>query len=412
MPGPTSDFALEDADADGDPGTRAAPSVRSLTEAERLVSWLRLAILPIVGIGEAFLATDTEHVPYFAVLGAYGLLSVGALAWTYRRPVPGAFPVAATAVDLAALTALAFLSGSEPSPARLGLFIVPLLVAVRFRPSLVAWASAATIAAYALQAGLHRSLVRQPEGVDIAVVRGLYLVWFCVVAYLLSTLLQRRTARVVELSAAGQRLAAAALAAEERERQRLAEGLHDSAIQNLMAARHEIEDAAETGAPDAFERADTAIAATAAELREAIFELHPYVLDEAGLAVALRAAAERAAARGGFRCQLDLQYTGRDPSERALYSVARQLLANVVEHARASHVVVRLAATGGEIVLTVADDGNGFDPRALPARTAEGHIGIATVRQRIEVLGGGFAIDTSPGAGTRIVVRMPAAATR
>ena len=94
---------------------------------------------------------------------------------------------------------------------------------------------------------------------------------------------------------------AEALSAGERERRALAEGLHDQAIQNLLSARHDLEEVAESGTLDAHEalaRADAAVEATIAELREAVFELHPYVLEQSGLEAALRAAGQRAARRG------------------------------------------------------------------------------------------------------------------
>ena len=121
------------------------------------------------------------------------------------------------------------------------------------------------------------------------------------------------------LSAQRQRLVAEALTAEERERKQLAQDLHDGAIQNLLAARHDL-DLAAGADPDGPEaRAHAAITATVAELRGAVSDLHPYLLEEAGLAAAIGQAARAAAERAGFALQLDVTdgAPGAERSRRA-----------------------------------------------------------------------------------------------
>src|SRR5207248_2733633 len=141
-----------------------------------------------------------------------------------------------------------------------------------------------------------------------------------------------------------EQLLAQALAAETRERRALAEGLHDGAIQSLLAARHDLEEAA-VRAPgaDALERADGALLDVVRQLRSAIFELHPHVLEEAGLEAAVRQVAETAARRGDFALTLELDSVPhRGERDRLLFSVARELLSNVVRHADSSKVIVTL----------------------------------------------------------------------
>jgi two-component system NarL family sensor kinase len=138
-----------------------------------------------------------------------------------------------------------------------------------------------------------------------------------------------------------------------------------------------------------------------------MFELHPYVLEQAGLRAAIPAIGRRAARRGGFRLHCDLRYDGPHSQERLLVSVARELLANAAEHASATEVWLRLVHEDGEVVLVVRDDGGGFDPRELPDRLAGGHIGIASHRMRVESAGGRLEIDTAPGSGTTAVVHLP-----
>ena len=110
-------------------------------------------------------------------------------------------------------------------------------------------------------------------------------------------MLARRDAAIARLANERGQLAAHALTAEQRERRRVAELLHDESVQTLALAQQELRDYHRTGRDAAFERARAAIAEAIAQLRGEIFELHPYVLDHAGLSAALRAIADRCAER-------------------------------------------------------------------------------------------------------------------
>jgi two-component system NarL family sensor kinase len=93
--------------------------------------------------------------------------------------------------------------------------------------------------------------------------------------------------------------------------------------------------------------------------------------------------------------------------DRLLFSVARELLTNVVRHAEASHVTVSLHDSDGERVLAVVDDGRGVDPRVLTERLARGHIGLASQRVRLESAGGQLDLGPRPDGGTSAVARLP-----
>src|SRR5919202_447781 len=136
-----------------------------------------------------------------------------------------------------------------------------------------------------------------------------------VVAWLRLPAIALRTELVGRLAAERSRLLADTLEAEQRERRALAESLHDHALQNLLSARHELEEAGEGTSHPALDRADRALAETVAQLREAVFELHPYVLEEAGLKAALRSVAQQAATRAGLQLALDLRYENGHPRE-------------------------------------------------------------------------------------------------
>jgi two-component system NarL family sensor kinase len=146
---------------------------------------------------------------------------------------------------------------------------------------------------------------------------------------------------------------------------------------------------------------------TVRDLRDAIFELHPYVLDEAGLDAAVRSMAQRAAERTGAELRLDLESVGAGANDQLLFSAARELVANIVQHARAKLISVTLRPEGGEVLLVVEDDGEGLEPGMLGERLADGHIGLASQRVRIESAGGRMSVVSMPGLGTRAEVRLP-----
>jgi two-component system NarL family sensor kinase len=212
---------------------------------------------------------------------------------------------------------------------------------------------------------------------------------------------------VAELAERRRGLIAEALSAGERERRALAEGLHDHAIQNLLSARHDLEEIPDDHSGEALARADAALETTIAELREAVFELHPYVLEQAGLEAALRATGQRAARRGGFRIHFDLASPNRHQGESLLFGAARELLTNAAVHADAANVFVELGEDDGFVRLAVRDDGRGFDPAVLAERVAAGHIGLQSQRERVESAGGRFEIRSTPGRGTAVQVELP-----
>src|SRR5438132_841865 len=371
----------------------------ALAEVERRVAWLRLLAIPLIVAAETLPHPKEERTDFRVGVAVVSVYAVAMLFWVYTREVTPRFALGGTAIDVGAITALVVLSGGAYSEARLTYFLVPIAVAFRFRPELTALSSSVTVVAYLVQAVAHPAHTR-PQAARFIAVQASYLLWIGLAAVLLSAVLEQRTRRIAELAERRRGLIAEALSAGERERRSLAEGLHDQAIQNLLSARHDLEEVAEAGPSDALARADAAVEATIAELREAVFELHPYVLEQSGLGAALRATGQRAARRGGFRVQFDLAYPDRHPQEALLFGAARELLANAAAHAEADSVTVELGAQDGSILLTIRDDGRGFDLAVLPERAAAGHIGLQSQRERVESAGGRFDIRSAPGRGT------------
>lgn len=381
--------------------------------AELAVALLRVVLVPLVVLGE----TSVDHpgpdsdlfTPLVLLVGlwALGLLAAHALAVAGRLPPLHRLARIEPIVDLIALGALTYTSGGPYSEARLAFFALPLVAAFRLRPALTAAWTAAAIAVYVL-ISLPHPATRTGADVDAIVVHALFLAWAGAGAVVLSGLLGERDRRLRALADERGRLVAQALTAEDRERQRLAELLHDDAIQNLLVARQELRDHHRRHDEDSYRRADEALALTVDRLRGEIFELHPYVLDHAGLRAALTAHAESAARRAGARAFVEADDAGLTESQQQLVlSLARELLSNAARHSGASTIRLRLASDAEAVVLVVADDGAGFAPERRSQALLQGHIGMATSAERAAAAGGTFDVASAPGAGTTVTVRLP-----
>jgi two-component system, NarL family, sensor kinase len=373
---------------------------------ERIVAWLRLPAIGLIALGETLTHPNTDKEGFYITLALYTAWSISTLVFVHLRAVGERVALVTTGVDIASISVLAVLSGGAFSEARLAFFLVPVTVAFRFRPAVTSAAVLVTTSAYVIQALAHPA-VHQPDAVRFIATQAGFLAWVGLACVLLSGLLGARTQEAARLAGARSRLLTDALEAEQRARRSLAESLHDHAIQNLLYARHELEDLTGRTHDSAASRAEDAIVETVAQLREAVFELHPYVLDEAGLEAALRSIAQRAASRARLTLTLDLSYDREFPNEQLVFSAARELLANVVQHAHASSLAMRLFWDSTVLVLVVEDDGRGFPTAQLPERIAEGHIGLASQRYRVEAAGGTMLLSSTPGTGTRVEIRLP-----
>jgi signal transduction histidine kinase len=199
------------------------------------------------------------------------------------------------------------------------------------------------------------------------------------------------------------------------ERQRLARELHDSVSQALygiaLGARtaRALLDRDPAAAVEPIEYVTALANAGMAEMRALIFELRPESLEQEGLVVALTKHAEALRARHQINVHLDLCDEPDVPLEakQALYRIAQEALHNIVKHARAGSVTLRLSGPtprAPAVMLDIRDDGVGFDPNgAFP-----GHLGLRSMHERATRLGGMLSIDSAPGQGTHIQVRVPA----
>jgi two-component system, NarL family, sensor kinase len=373
--------------------------------AAALLAVIRLAALPVVLIGERLVPHSEVAArlffPIFVLAAAYAVLAAW---WAWQRIGENGVPTWQLALDVTFLCALVYTSGGPYSEARFAYFVVPVAAALLARPRVTAVASGVAVAGYVAVSLLHTA-TESSEAVAFEAAQVAYLTWTGVAATLVSTALARRASQVADLAASRGRLVAQMLDAEDRERRQLAEALHDEAIQNLLAARQEL-------APHRVHEADLAtvrlsLDRTVAQLRGAVFDLHPYLLEHGGLGPALVAVAEDGARRGGFAPDVRVDPGLGREHEQLLLSVGRELIRNVARHAQARNLRVEVTRRPWSIVLVVADDGRGFEHHLAYNGPLRGHIGLASVAERVEAVGGSFSIHGGPASGTRVEVRVP-----
>lgn len=222
----------------------------------------------------------------------------------------------------------------------------------------------------------------------------------------------RHEAEIAALATLRGRLVAENLEAEERVRQRISEQLHDGALQDLLAARQDLVEAATADTGDAMRTEMLGYAREGVEravklLREAVHALHPVVLQHGGLEAAMQAAADQAARQGGFRAAVTVDPAATGLRDELVMSLARELLNNAAKHAHAQHVEVLVGREDGMVRLEVADDGVGLDQRAVESAPLNGHIGLASLAQRVEAVGGTLALGGGDDGGTTVVARLP-----
>jgi signal transduction histidine kinase len=210
-----------------------------------------------------------------------------------------------------------------------------------------------------------------------------------------------------EISAFNEQL----MKAQELERTRIAGELHDSVMQQISALSLVLGTAkrrmpADSEARDMVVDVQRKLIDVGTEVRQLSHDLYPPMLKQAGLAEVLRGYCDAFSHSRGIAASCDVDDSAAELSPGtalALYRIAQEALGNAAKHAAPTRVDVRLLRTGGDAVLTVADDGHGYEP----GRAADGGLGLVNMRERARQLGGTFELDSRPGRGTTVRVAVP-----
>jgi signal transduction histidine kinase len=205
---------------------------------------------------------------------------------------------------------------------------------------------------------------------------------------------------------------------EERERRKIAIEIHDRISQNLAMAKLRMASIQTRFSPDTKARVDAdfydalfLLEQTLEDTRTLTFELSPPILYELGLVSALQWLAEQLSRRHGIRVVIDGSAAAAeqlgDDLRSLLFRSVRELLINVIKHAKATAARVSIRGYDGGVRVTVADDGHGFDPVHAARNDTQTGFGLFSMRTRLEQIGGKVEISSVSDSGTRVTLSAP-----
>lgn len=206
------------------------------------------------------------------------------------------------------------------------------------------------------------------------------------------------------------------ITAQEDERKRLAADLHDGIIQSLIAIWYRlqrIKSAPETDPEkwyDEISDLTNLLSEQIQDIRRILYDLRPLILDNYGLIPAVESYVHNLQEKHNL--PVEIVTSGKDKrleskTEVTLFRILQEALANVIKHAHATQVKVKLAITKEEATLEVEDNGTGLDFALLSAGQARNRLGLASIQERALLLAGSCNIDSQPGKGTHITVKIP-----
>ena len=382
----------------------------------RIGSVLRIGV---VGLMVAAMLIDTPRSEWaqqsvlivlyaFVALGAVALALSSSRRWVGMGRLVGIGrlePFAFIVIDVAVLTAFQLLSAVGIYPL-LTMVLLPVLVGLDVSSRRVAVVLAFTVVGFAIAGTWDGVLMAPGAWLDTVFLLGLY-AFLCGTALVVVRVEEGHTRSVAGLSALREELLVQTMSASDVEQRRISESIHDGPLQDILAVRQELVEL-DTALPDdeRVERALTGLQAASGRLRQAIFELHPSVLEQVGLGAAVEQLAAFTAQRSDIKIRTDIDYPIRNAIDPMLFGVVRELLSNVVKHSKARCASVKLGITDGTCVLDVVDDGVGVSDETVARRLGEGHIGLASHRARVDAAGGVFLFLDIP-VGTHVCVELP-----
>ena len=228
--------------------------------------------------------------------------------------------------------------------------------------------------------------------------------------------LQRQRVKESEYAHDLQRLSTKLITAQEEERRVVARELHDEVGQALTAIKVQLAVAQRTidagGAPaPALDEARSITDGALHTVRDLSHLLHPALLDDLGLAAAVDWYLKRFGKHHGLRVDLVIDRMGerfRRETEATAYRVIQEALTNVAKHAHATTCRVYLQRLTSTILVTIEDNGVGFEPARLREQGVSRGLGLMGIRERVSQLDGTTRVESAPGTGTRLTVELPA----
>jgi signal transduction histidine kinase len=226
--------------------------------------------------------------------------------------------------------------------------------------------------------------------------------------------LEQRLAELQRTDQHRRTLMARLVRAQERERTRIAMGVHDEPLQQMVAADLRLEMLrSKLTDPEQLETLDqlrATVKMSIDRLRRLLFDLHPPDLDRpGGLSATLRESGRRLAEEVGVSVTFEERLSEEPSVETAVicYRITHEALANIRKHAHAAKVEVLIESRDEGVLVQVRDDGVGFSPTEV--RAIPGHLGLFAMQERAELAGGWLRVDAAPGAGTTVAFWLPRA---
>src|SRR5713226_4595889 len=198
----------------------------------------------------------------------------------------------------------------------------------------------------------------------------------------------------------------------EEEIKRIAYAVHDEAGQLLVAVHLALAEVARElpqAQQEQIGRIEGLLNEVEKQLRRYSHELRPTILDDLGWIPAIRFLAEGISARAGLPIHIEATASGRLPGavETALYRTVQEGLTNAVKHAKARNVWIRAWKERDALCCSIRDDGAGFDPRDVQTEPSRKGLGLIAMRERMSAIGGTLRVESCPGRGTELSVRVP-----
>jgi signal transduction histidine kinase len=209
-------------------------------------------------------------------------------------------------------------------------------------------------------------------------------------------------------------LLARAINAQEDERKRISRELHDEhgqTLTGLIMNLDKMESIIPSECPQLkvkLEKARGLVSRLLDNVRVLTLGLRPPDLDDLGLIAAITSFVEDRLEAVGISPRFEFKYDGNLAPliETAIFRIVQEAINNIIKHAGAKNVFIQLLLDSKKVTLTVEDDGRGFEPNARK-KDRQGSLGLLGIRERIELLGGTFTVNSHPGEGTRLTIEIP-----